>query len=913
MGWQDAPIVGQRNVAPRSPDVPEMPLPGVESIPKDSWESAPVVSQNNPSRTGFMEFDRQFGGSMADTLGSPADAINYLTQTLANVVSPGTESLKIPAGGDDIRTFLNDMGVNIALPDQQPENLVGRAGQGAGIAASFALPFMGTASQMNRAQQIEGAMTQAPRMVTGSPSTTMLPRRIADDMAETMMRNPKTAMAAETALGGTSGAGGYLAEQAYPESPDARMAGELAGGGLPIIASQMVKFLLSKMPGVQLGKKVVDDFSERFMPKGAEGRAGARVQRATDDPLAADKMIQNKDATLEGLTPAQQSGDAGLMELEKSVMESSDELYRQGERQLADVNKNIKSTLQEFGGSKETESTRQAFEARQSDFIDQMEKRVAAAEKEAERKLNQAGPGRNQEQVNRDAADEIERVLTNERKKEEYLYTRVPEKSAVPYSESEKTYKKLSDALGEAQKSDVPQLAKKFLDPSSKSYFGAAGSQQTTIKELRALQSKLRESARIARSNNQHNKARIADDIANAITDDIANTAAGPGVAQSVKNAVDFSRRLNEKFSRGTVGKLLGKTKEGGETVSSSLTLEASIGSRGPKARQAYDDILKAVNTPAMKGAVEDYLKNRFAKETNKKNFMKNNADILDRVPKLKKQFEQAIESGDVAALKKRQADSLGARMSNPRISKASLFIQKDIEKAFDDVYKSRTPEQDMQKLLNMARKDTTGEAEKGLKAGFMANLLSKSKIGTTDIDDEAFVSGKKLKDFLDSDAGAAIVNKLFTKEEKGRLDQVANTAVRLDMSRKSKPSKEGVIGDEPNMLYSIMGRIGGAQLGRWIAGKTGGGTVQTPGILSNQIQKLIKAGVTDPASSLIIEAVQDEQLFRALLMRSADIKGPKKKFIKQRINAWATGLLNDIGGDPDELSEEAPDDMDDD
>ena len=59
----------------------------------------------------------------------------------------------------------------------------------------------------------------------------------------------------------------------------------------------------------------------------------------------------------------------------------------------------------------------------------------------------------------------------------------------------------------------------------------------------------------------------MARRISAAITDDIGENLEGPGVAETVMQAVDFSRTLNDRFSRGTIGRLLNIDVAGGRAI----------------------------------------------------------------------------------------------------------------------------------------------------------------------------------------------------------------------------------------------------------------------------------------------------------------------------------------------------------
>ena len=71
--------------------------------------------------------------------------------------------------------------------------------------------------------------------------------------------------------------------------------------------------------------------------------------------------------------------------------------------------------------------------------------------------------------------------------------------------------------------------------------------------------------------------------------------------------------------------------------------------------------------------------------------------------------------------------------------------------------------------------------------------------------------------------------------------------------------------------------------------------------IMSQQYKDLLNKGI-DPARRLIMDAVQDEQLFEDLLMAevSGDLTQPLAAPVKRRLNAWLATLAV-----PDEESEE--------
>jgi hypothetical protein len=342
----------------------------------------------------------------------------------------------------------------------------------------------------------------------------------------------------------------------------------------------------------------------------------------------------------------------------------------------------------------------------------------------------------------------------------------------------------------------------------------------------------MRETARNARAGDRRNlnMARIADEIADAITDDLAQARAGPEVADAISAAVGFSRELNDRFSRGTVGKLLGRQVTGGERVPASLTLEQSIGVTGPRAREALDDIKRAFASPeapgseVMIGAAEDFMRSRFLQRAvargqldvrSARRFVQENEELLGRLPGLRSQIDEAISSGEILTLRQRQRERV--RLDDPKVSKATLFIQNGPVEAFRDITQLPATQaaRETQQLVNRVSHDETGVALAGLKSGFLEFLLSGARERARDIQGSRFVSGFALRDSLNEPGARAAVSRLFTPDERQRLDAVVRDFIRLERRLGAPLSAEGVIGDRPSKVLETVAGITGAGVGR--------------------------------------------------------------------------------------------------
>ncbi|MEE9158972.1 MAG: hypothetical protein V3U60_11360, partial [Gammaproteobacteria bacterium] len=56
----------------------------------------------------------------------------------------------------------------------------------------------------------------------------------------------------------------------------------------------------------------------------------------------------------------------------------------------------------------------------------------------------------------------------------------------------------------------------------------------------------------------------------------------------------------------------------------------------------------------------------------------------------------------------------------------------------------------------------------------------------------------------------------------------------------------------------------------------------------------LLRAGVQDPAKRLLTDAIQDESLFKTLLVPQADMSPRVEKAVRARLNAWVVDVLRE-------------------
>lgn len=890
-------------------------------MPRDLLATQPrdLLAEVEPDRAPPVRSPdiSQFIAGLNDVTG----AIASVPESLFGTVSFGPEGIEFL--GPKAASERREAGGFTDFPGaatEEPTSLFGKGLRVAGQTAALG-PILGRAAGLVKAPVV--AITRIGRIA-------QFPKKLIAQAGETFARSPVASTLVETGLGFTAGGGGFVAQQIFPDSDTAVFVGEIMGGTAPAV----MPMRLAIRAGGGL-RNIYQTIKHPFTEIGGKRRAAARMQRAATPEQRAEVFSElEKPTTIDPdtgkpvLSPSQRSGVPGPLSLERAVMESSEELKRAGDIQIAQANVVIQKSLSDLGGDTPTAAEVPIKEAQQY-LSNLLETRVRIAAQRTDERIAELGPKASREQLNIISREEIERALTDARIQENEFFSIIPESTAVPFNKTKSSYDAFVRQLGKPSQGDIPAIARRFLSKDSDEFFGKnipKGFQktETRIKELRALQSKLRETARNARVGDKKNlnKARIADELADSINDDLANVLAGPEVAKQISIAVAFSRDLNRRFNTGTVAKILGR-RAAGERVPAGLTLEESIGVTGPKAREAMDDLLEAIDvsrgpspgTGIIIDSAEDFTRARFLQEAvirgefntiAAQRFIVKNNELLTRLPNVRRQIDEAIESGETLALTQRQQSRVS--LDDHKVSKATMLIAKGPVETFRQIsrLKPEIAAIETQKLINRVSSDATGEALAGLKAGYLEFLYSTSRQSARDVRGTPFISGFALRDALETSKASA--NRIFTKEEFNRLNIVIQDLIRLEKRLSATMPAEGILGDTPSKVYEVAARMTGARLGSAISkGTGGGGPILIPAIMSKRLLDLANAGVSNPASRLLRDMIFDEELFKELMQSNLEEGGTKlSKVATRRLNAWTASVIAEYGGAFEE-NEETP------
>ena len=846
----------------------------------------------------YRDFWREVNNGIADVfsgvVGAPVDFLMWRTRkNIGEEMYDKIWSKEPILSSNYIKAWAKDTGLFYQPTEIEGDTLAKSIGKTVGTGASFLVPFGAATKGLAAAGEVQS--------VIGG---------IAQHIAKQSVASPITFMATDTAVNVMAGTGGFAARQLYPDSDSASIWGELLGGFSPAVLSGAGHALSKVSPSVWVVKKARDFANktiEAFSPDGARIRVEKRLQEAAINPKEAVERMAQETIPEANLTPAQKSESRGLLAIEKAVIESSSTLKNQSDEQINSATKAIRESLETIGDRTPATATVETLEDAKKYILDMVDTRIRIAMQKVDERVADMSPKASRREMNAVAREELDGALTASRAQESQFWNAVPENIYVPTSSTKTKYQEALNSLAAAQRDDMPDIATELIG-------GKTAKIKNNVKELYGLRKSLLEEERIARSDGKYNKARVAGTIADAILDDLGaqrDNIQGV-VGEKLRAAIDYSYDLNKRFHSGYVGKLLGTDRRGFPKIHDELTLEESIGAGGSMRRGVNSRaLLEASDTPEMRSAVEDFLRDEFQRHAVKdgalnqsgaQTYLKKYRDVLEDYPKIKTQTNDAIRFNDASIHYQERADGLARALNDPKISRAAIFIKEPTEDAFKRLSKLPNPGESMEGLVRLSQRDETGKALKGLKTSFGNHLIEVATTRAETYTGDNILSGKKMLEALESGPEGAMARALFTPEELDRLSTIVSTAVKIEKAVTAK-ADAGILLDSPSLLVAYLSRLLGAAAGRHAAAALGSsGTVQIPGIASELALKLSKRAIKDPALKIVLDAVQDESLFTALLQNRTISSRVDALDMQSRLNTWLASL--DYDGDKEPQSE---------
>jgi len=907
-----------------------------EPNPRSGYQSFQNIPETQPEkRGGAMPFVNR---NIAATLGAPADFISKAV--------PGSEP---PLGRKFIERGMKSIGIELPTEGQAPETIPEHMGTVVGQATAL--------------------MNPVARGVKALSQGTNLTAKVAKIVWDSMVKHPYLTMTSELTSAGGAGSLRGVGEQEFPDSPliksSLEVAGGLVGGLSPTLAINAPTLV-----GIRAGRNVLRRLTVPFTKKGSEYRAGKHLRGKVGSPDAVANEVSGGD--LGDLPPAVASGEQKIVELYKGLVGldpvADAKMIQRTTRSIID----LESKMRKLGyGSPEllAEITERRIAALELG----MDKRVLDASTKAQERLNKLPVAQRKAAESRIVEQELRKAMLEHRASNTKLWADVNKDFETGFENTRATYESLVADLGEAQIVDVPASLK------SSSIINNKKLKSTTLREMQSLRSKLKETSRNARKEGQWNKARISDDMADAIledlkvaskkgsfitreeavrltgeaTEDAADmvgksgirsaairlkphegypngrtfTGENHGVAMqafddagygtgdwaklvddadgfminssesaTLEAAIADTVKFKNRFESGETGRLLGYSKSGAPAINPDLALEMTIGRMGERGAV---DISKIVASPEAKAATQRYLGRSFTdyaapqgtvSPVKADRWMKTNEAILDEYPELRNQLSDSTTAQQLADDTRIRMDARKQKLRDPKISTSANFLNRvNLGTEIDGIFNARHSSKMAHELVLQAKKDPSGEALEGLRAGFVEHILDSGRKGSFNQFGEQTMSGSTVLGMIKRNEST--LRMVFDNNQISRMKRIGTALSKLETLSNAKGNSKIELEDWASKTIETVARLIGADIGPSLGGSSLGGGMQKATIVSGKARQLAKYFNLEKAQQLVHDAIlsEDPSLLQALLKPIEKPTGSKKDLfvLDKKLNAW--------------------------
>ena len=815
-------------------------------------------------------------GVLADIVGAPADLLNQ-TPRLLNLL-PGEQGFQPisqnPVGGSQsIRNTMSnlfDIGYKDVtdLPADQRPFAVG--GEVVGQTAGTVVPIAAAARNVSALN----ALTQtAPKSNTAA--------EILDTVVKTQARNPATTAGLEMGLSVPAAVGAGIAEAVDPGDPTSRMYGELGGAFSPLVIS-------STLPNAIKG--IIRFVKSRF-PGGVETSAARLLQKdlvdAGSDPEKLAAILKSSGDTSQ--TSAQITGDERLLAIENQLVNDSvqlsDDIGKQTKQAIGELNAAYRQAIT----SGDPELVRQAAEARREYILALVKGRAEDVEKKALQLESSTLKTTDPNAANVRAREILDEELSVARNTENQLWTAVKRDVNVSADNLLAKYKEFRAELietGESLPDPIEALIKNIKTAKPKKGLAKG---ETTSGALLKVRSRYLKLAREARSKKDFGDARVYQQLADAMLDDLDVV-----VGEAASTARAFSRELNKNFTQGYIGKTLGFEGDGSLRVAPERTLESAVDGSDVQQRLNLEAQQRAAGgqTDAMLQQQQDFFTTLAARSTNYdgsvnpdklQTFINNNADTL-RALGLDNVLNDVTAQRRLADRVAEQAKSAN-KFVDQKSAAARLLRVNNVNEAIGKALRSGNVAGEIGDYARLAKRSGDPAVLDGLRYGIYETLLDSSTIPNSGL-----ISGNRLDQLLNAKSGGKTLKETLvdtgalTSGQANNIDRLIKKTKQFEAALANTSRAEDLLGGE-DIFFDLLLRVGGANLGSMGAVSQATGTplvLAGAGVRASQkfFDKLPRLAV----KGVISEALKDPKLMATLLEKPVGVKATNLR--NKRLNA---------------------------
>jgi hypothetical protein len=574
-----------------------------------------------------------------------------------------------------------------------------------------------------------------------------------------------------------------------------------------------------------------------------------------------------------------------------------------------DTFKFLRKQIDQLSNSKDPRAVKIAAEMRITYFDELLAGRIAVAQNEASEALSRIPTTATKSEASAAVHTATKTALREARDVESAFWEAIPRGTIVP--DTSNTLNKFQKVASQLTRDDKMPFAKTFADILNPTT-------QTSAGQMITLRSRLLGEARDLRGANQYNAARRLDELADGILADISKLE-----LPVAKEARDFSRMLNDVFSRTFAGKVLRVDDAGADRISPELLLERAFGGGGTAANVRFRELSEAgefgdlarnanaqiqnTGIPIGQALGADVLtaQERFigtmAQATVKDGvvdpqklavFMNKNTELLDRFPELK----NALADAGSATKAYKQVIKDSERASKAMISRTAFSKvtgSENGEIVIKSIMNGPNPETEFGQLMRMVNTTVKRTGSHAATEGARHATLDWAKTKATGPSGLDFRQLRAaLYDPISANRKSVMsmlrTNNAMTGVQAGNLEKVLARGIEIQDAMSTGRGLDELMG-EPDAMFDLMIRLAGARAGTDIGGAIGGQTLVVAGATSkaarNAFEKVPAARIT----AIIDEAMRNPK-FAALLLKKA--RPPSDQGLLSKIGGFGKSLL---------------------
>jgi len=388
-------------------------------------------------------------------------------------------------------------------------------------------------------------------------------------------RRPGTFLAAETGSAITAATGAGLAEAIAPGQTGVRLTAEITGG---ILGPRMAEAVVTRT------YKEIRRLAEALTPTGAESGAIRMIQdvfERTGGDISAVARVYRETGIIPktGLTPAQKTGSLELAAIEEYAASLNKEFGRKVDQRFVDALDVVRGNIAQLTATGDPRDLELAVKMQKDFFQGLMQSRAQSAAMYAQQQAaristqGREGIGAESAKIN----DLVQQGIKASRAHEDALWKQwlsvdgQQPATAKNLTDTFRHHQEKLDTWANQLPSEVRQFLKNLEGPPSQSlqldertglmtFRDVPGeSQATTAEKMWNQRSQILAEMRKAQSGvpPDHNKARILNDLAEAITRDLESAMTPDGRA-AYDNARAFTKEFYDTYQRSFVGRTQG-------------------------------------------------------------------------------------------------------------------------------------------------------------------------------------------------------------------------------------------------------------------------------------------------------------------------------------------------------------------